>query len=155
MLSAFMASLFQSQNDFYILCLICLQNFLWMSLGRVSVPLLGLEKNLSSLGSSVSARANCDHVAVITVGHTWQDVGAPSSHSEGSRKGKVMWVRAQDLGISRHLWVYLDTELVCVLRHLTGPLTLLFPVPRNALILKVIPASIWGRGGRFFSVSNF
>lgn len=83
-------------------------------------------------------------MAVITAGHTWQDVGAPSSHSEGSRKGKVMWVRAQDLGISRHLWVYLDTELVCVLRHLNGPLTLLFPVPWNALILKVIPASIWG-----------
>lgn len=150
-----MASLFQDQHDFYILCLICLQNLLCMSLGRVSVLLLGLEKNLSSLGSSVSERAHCDHVAVITAGHAWQDVGAPSSHREGSRKGKVMWVRAQDSGISRHLSVYLDTELVCVLRHLTGPLTLLFPVPRNALILKVIPAFIWGRGGILFSISNF
>lgn len=86
-------------------------------------------------------------MAVITAGHTRQDVGAPSSHREGSRKGKVAWVRAQDSGISRRLSVYLDTELVCVLRHLTGPLTLLFPVPWNALILKVIPASICrGRG---------
>ena len=94
-------------------------------------------------------------MAAVTAGHTRQDVGAPSSHREGSRKGKVVWVRAQDSGISRRLLVYLDTELVCVLRLLTGSLTLLFPVPWNALILKVIPASIWGRGRRLFSVGNF